>query len=464
MRSCLKLYFAVLCVLICVVSFAQQTATFTPFTTDSNLEKGLLESISNRYQQDVANLTGANRKYLADIYKERFELIKDRFTEKEVLSDKAAQSYLDALVQEVLKGNPSLNAAGLRIVFSRSFYANASSMGEGTILFNIGLFHRLENESQAAFVLCHELAHYFLDHSNQNIRQYVNTVYSDEFQKKLKEIQKSAYQQNSQLEALGRNLLFKSRRHNRQFEQAADSLAVELLKNTRFDVRGALSCLALLDSADKDKYKDSLQLEQQLNFPSFAFKKSWLERDDLVFGTSRKEKEEQEEDSLKTHPDCSKRIEALKEKVAKYAQPHMRPFVVDEQRFRELKQQFDFEIIAYCFQSKRVTRSLYYALQELKVYPQDVYLTTMVGKCLNELYGHQKKHELGKVADLPNPHFDEEYNSLLRMIQNLRLQELAALSYYFLKEKEIIFGHDPDFNKTFTISREQYQTPSMHRF
>lgn len=464
MSRLFKPYLAILAAFISTLSFSQIPSSFAPFAADAALEKSLLEGVSTRYQQDVAGLSGEHKKYLADIYKERYELIRERFTEKEVLSDKGTQAYLQALVQEVLRGNPGLKADGLRIAFSRSFYANASSMGEGTILFNIGLFHRLDNEAQVAFVLCHELAHYFLNHSNQNIHQYVATVYSADFQKRLKDIKRSDFGQNSQLETLGKNLLFKNRRHSRQFEQAADSMAVELLKNTRFDVRETLACLAILDSADRDKYKGTLQLEQQFNFPSFAFKKSWLESDDLVFGSRKEEKTAAEEDSLKTHPDCSKRIAVLQDRVAQYARPGMRPFVVDEARFKQLKTGFDFEVVAYCLESKSVSRSLYYALQGLKVYPDDPYLALTVGKCLNELYASQKKHELGKIVDLPNPRYSEEYNALLRLVQNLRLQEIAALSYHFLKEREAALGPLPEFQTTFTISKEQYQAPSLNRF
>lgn len=464
MNNCLKPLLAISTYLITSVGFSQNSVAFTPFVANTGLEQSLLDGVTKRYQQDLAGLNGPNKKYLADIYKERYELIRDRFTEKEVLSDREAQDYLMALAREIFRANPSLDTTGLRILFSRSFYANASSMGEGTILFNIGLFHRLENESQAAFVLCHELAHYRLNHSNSNIHQYVNTVYSEDFQRKLKEIQRSGYGQNSQLEALGKNLLFKNRRHGRAFEHAADSMAVELLKNTRFDLHESLNALGLLDSADKDKYTGKLALEKQLQLPSFAFQKSWLESDDLHFGASKGEEQKQEADSLKTHPDCSKRIEALKPQVARYAQPGARKFVVNEAQFQRLKTQFDYEIVAYCFQNKQVSKSLYYALQGLQVYPNDVYLTTMVGKSLNEIYTHQKSHELGKIVDRPAPHYNEEYNAVLRMIQNMRLQEIAAFSYYFLHHKEALFRTNEEFNKTFSISKEHFQAPTLHRF
>ena len=145
----------------------------------------LLESALQRYQKDMAGVSGENKKYISDIYKERFDQISKQFSDHEVITDPKAMAYLSALLDRVIKANPPINSSELRVLFSKAWWPNAASMGEGTIFFNIGLFNRLENESQVIFVLCHELAHYLLDHSNNKIRQYVATVYSNEFQKQL---------------------------------------------------------------------------------------------------------------------------------------------------------------------------------------------------------------------------------------------------------------------------------------
>jgi hypothetical protein len=71
-------------------------------------------------------------------------------------------------------------------------------------------------------------------------------------------------------------------------------------------------------------------------------------------------------------------------------------------------------------------------LQSLQVYPDNVYLQTIAGKCLNEIYKRQKNHTLGLAIDLPDPEFNKSYNSFLHFLQNRRLTEVAALSYYFL--------------------------------
>lgn len=48
-----------------------------------------------------------------------------------------------------------------------------------------------------------------------------------------------------------KGLTFDSRRHSRDHEAQADSMAVELMRHTSYDLHGALTTLALLDSIDK---------------------------------------------------------------------------------------------------------------------------------------------------------------------------------------------------------------------
>ncbi|MFL5741068.1 MAG: M48 family metalloprotease [Flavisolibacter sp.] len=426
-------------------------------TRDPDKEKALLDGMTNRFKKDQSDINGENKKYIAQIYKERFESIKEHVTENEIITDPAIVLYLSKLTGQIFQANPQLQPADLRIVFSKAWWPNASSMGEGTILFNIGLFNRLQNESQAVFVLCHELAHFYLDHGNKAIMRYVNAVYSDEFQKQLKSIQKSDYRQNQQLESLAQGLSFKSRRHSREFEQAADSMAIEFMKSTSFDLNESLRCLGLLDSVDKDKYPSNIELSHKFDFASFHFKKSWLESDALQFGAVKESaKELAEADSLKTHPDCKTRINMLRGAVKKYEKPGTKKFLVDESTFRLLQGRFDYEILNYCFESGRISRCLFYTLEMLNAYPDDMYLHAMVGKCLNEMYAKQKIHELGKIVDLPSPEFDEEYNKLLRLIQNTRLSEIAALSYYFLQQYETKDESSKLFSVEWTKSKENF--------
>ncbi|MGN6401246.1 MAG: M48 family metalloprotease [Flavisolibacter sp.] len=419
-------------------------------------EKSLCDEITLRYKQDIAGLNGANKKYISEIYKERYEQVKEKFANNEIITDEKATNYLNQLVQEILKTNPLLHSSDLRIVFSKAWWPNASSMGEGTILLNIGLFNRLQNESQAIFILCHELSHYYLNHGNNLIQRYVNTIHSKEFQKQLKSIQKSTYRQNQQAESLAKEITFTSRRHGREFEHAADSMAVELMKNTSYDLTEALNTLALLDSVDKDKYNTPLQLASHFNFTSYPFKESWLRSDGLMFSIVTDAKTKAEDDSLKTHPDCKIRIEKLVESVQKFNKPNSKKFIISEEAFTKLKQQFDFEILAYCFEANNVSKCLYYALEMASFFPDNLYLNTLIGKCLNTLYSYQKNHELAKIVDMPGPSQPAEYNTLLKMIQNLRLHDIAALSYYYLLQFQAGSNQDSDFISVLNTSKRNF--------
>src|SRR5690606_19405430 len=106
------------------------------------------------------------------------------------------------------------------------------SMGDGSIAINAGLFVYLDNEAELIFILCHEIAHYYLDHTNSSIKKYVETVNSDEVQKELKRLSKTQYRVNQQLEELTKAFTFNSRRHSRERETEADRMAFQFMKNT----------------------------------------------------------------------------------------------------------------------------------------------------------------------------------------------------------------------------------------
>ncbi len=129
---------------------------------------------------------------------------------------------------------------------------------------------------------------------------------------------------------------------------------------------------------------------------------------------------------------------------------------MDTTTFYDLKVQFDYAVIDHCFQTKNLSRALYLSLQMLRQYPDDSYLNIKVGECLNEIYLSQKNHQLSKVVDLPDPDHDPKYNTVLIFLQNLRLQEVAALSYHFLKQKEPALLHDPSFKQAFNKSKQNF--------
>ncbi|MBO9199889.1 MULTISPECIES: M48 family metalloprotease [Niastella] len=461
----MKPFNAVICLILCFCisnAFSQSLTYYNSPQDDANKYKEWIDATDKRYKSDVLAHSGKNKKYFEDIFKSRYENIKKMYDRKELITETVANGYLQGLLQEIIKSNQTLGSLETRVAFSRAWWPNASSLGEGTILFNIGLFYKLQNESQAAFVLCHELAHLYLNHGNNAIDRYVNTVYSDEFQKELKKINESQYQKNQQLEKLARTITFDSRQHSREHEAQADSMAVEWLKNTSFDIRESLTCLALLDSIDVDKYNITPALNRIFNFQEYPFQARWTQEERSLFNTlaaSTEQESQKERDSLKTHPDCSKRISLLKDKVGQYYKPNSRVFVVNEKEFKQLRRDFDYEIIDYLYRSEDITRSLHFTLQMLETQPANPYLIINTGRCINKLFTAQKNHTLNKVADMPSPFNDKDYNALLEFLQRVRLTDLGAFSYYFLLHNQNTLMSNEDFMAALIDSKANFNKP-----
>ena len=128
------------------------------------------------------------------------------------------------------------------------------------------------------------LAHDYLRHSENSIRTYVTTINSDEVQKELRHIKSSAFNKRTSLEKLVRNLTFDNRHHSRDHESQADSMVVEFLRNTSFNINESLTTLALLDLIDTDNINMEACLKSMFDAPAYPFQKRWLARQTGLLG------------------------------------------------------------------------------------------------------------------------------------------------------------------------------------
>ena len=411
-----------------------QVKDFSPAAQDDLFLTNLSQKYLRQYKENLDKLPSKNRKDLEEAYQHRWENIKEKFDKKEIYTYKVAQDYLDHLVGVIRQANPSLANVSMSCYFSRSDIPNAAYIGEGIILFNMGLFERLDNESEAVFVLCHEMAHFLLRHSENSINQYVTTINSEEVQAELRRIKRSEYQKHEQVQSLVKGLTFDSRRHSRDHEAQADSMAVQLMRHTKFALSGALSTLALLDVIDADTLNTAVCLPVMFNATEYPFRKKWIARNDGLLGSHAQATDTAMADSLKTHPDCQKRTALLVNLMKGWAQPGAAKYALDSANFALLKRIFRYETIEYAFLADNYTRSLYLTLELLQTKPGDAYLVTQIGRLFNGIYGAQKAHTLSKVIDLPSPGHPANYNLLLQFIQRLYLEDIASINYYYLKQ------------------------------
>jgi hypothetical protein len=92
-------------------------------------------------------------------------------------------------------------------------------------------------------------------------------------------------------------------------------------------------------------------------------------------------------------------------------------------------------------------------MQKEEYRPYAVFTTV---RTLNRLYEMQKTHKLGTVTDKESRYNKEDYNLLLRMIDRLRLEDIANLSYYFAKKYGNILTGNSEFDKELRTAEKIY--------
>ncbi|MBS1604738.1 MAG: M48 family metalloprotease [Bacteroidetes bacterium] len=415
------------------------------------------------YLLEQEKLPSHNGKDYRMVYADRWKSIKERFDKQELYTSEAAQAYLDALLGEIVKANPDLQHYSIHCYFSRSYIPNASYIGEGIILFNMGLFSRLADEGQAVFVLCHEIAHCVLQHPEKSIVQYVETMNSDAVQSELRRLKKTEYKKNEQLEQLTKALVFDDRRHSRYNESEADSFGVKLMEHTSYEPRISLGVLALLDTIDTDNFDIESFLPALFDSKEYPFKKKWLHKETGFMGGQVETVSRILADSLKTHPSCKERIKKLQVLLgpgtgvqdgnAKTGNGIDRA----GERMKQLQDIFRYEMIEYAYRSHAYSESLLLCLELLKQRPGDVYGIAHTGRLMNGLFLARKGHTLSRVTDLPSPSYPGSYNLLLQWIQNLYMEDMASISYNFLRPWQAKYQTYELFRDSYEQSERQIQ-------
>jgi hypothetical protein len=104
------------------------------------------------------------------------------------------------------------------------------------------------------------------------------------------------------------------------------------------------------------------------------------------------------------------------------------------------------------FKSKNLGRNLYYSLLILHSGENTPFAVFSIARCLNYIYNSQKEHLLGTVTDKETRGYPENYNLLLRMLDRLRLEEIANLNYNFCMqykgELSLYEGFNEELQKT----------------
>jgi Zn-dependent protease with chaperone function len=416
-----KIGWGVLLALSPLLSFAQVSQdNYKPLGTTGTVPKEFLFDPVAVTQQNISASDQLSPTEAKEFYSSVNYLRKRLFESGSLYLDNEVSAYLNAVVARLQAANPQIKG-NFRIYLSRSVEANAACLADGSIFVNIGLLSTLENESQLAFVVAHEIAHYLKQHSVKDFKRMA-TVNQYETQ--------SRNQYSNALRKL---------KYSRESEFDADGLAIQFIMQSDFDAREASAALEKLDLKPTVSNKPAINFDKYFKTSLFAYDTAWVSKKEIQ--KIRKNYNAEDEtnfvtdelvDLYKSHPDIEKRTTALKE-IIQNTENVKTPKATGSAAFDQIRQTALFEMVESNLQNANYVNAAYFALQLLEQHPDNAYLQTAVTKSLYWISYFKELNEGKLVIKEPLLTADESFFWLYALVKKTDIPQTKKLAYSFAK-------------------------------
>ena len=237
--------------LFVVANLQAQTLPFGPLKCQGPVPKAFSQTSSAKALQNMQAVE-KDRKNRKEISEEQEFAMATTFVIDEILrsgkvlyGDTVTQ-YIQKVANGLLKNDPALQKQ-LTFFTLKSNLVNAISTHQGYIFVTTGLLSHLHNESELAFVLSHEIAHFTQKHGLSSAK-LKNRLFDERNDDDFEDRVKAVYQ------------------YSRENEMEADQLGMKLYLSAGYGFDFGLDALALLEHADE-------------HFLSIDVKKEWFESD-----------------------------------------------------------------------------------------------------------------------------------------------------------------------------------------
>lgn len=238
----------------------------------------------------------------------RNEQISKDLKNNNYIKDDIVLPYIQQIVDNIISSNKSIIPYHFTVLLDRSGVANATSFGEHIISVNAGIILGSQSREELALYIAHEISHDLLNHSQNSMKERAELLNSEEYKSAINNVLNSQYDRYSRLMKVTESFSFDRTRHSRYSEQAADSFAIILVKNSNisFDASSFLNLDTMnnvyeweLKKSIREHLKDfKIDIDDNLFFKKT---KGLSSANHNFVDTSSKS------DSLKTHPDCKLR-------------------------------------------------------------------------------------------------------------------------------------------------------------
>lgn len=185
-------YFKVLLLFLCFQLVCSQDAVNEYLPQNINETEIYLKRINSNY---INKIEGPFSSKIKKVFKDRDENILKSIKDSSYVFIPEIKAHLDLILANIFASNPKIDTTDFNFFINNSMLPNAACYGDGMFQINIGLFTALESDDELAFVICHEIAHKYLEHSLKNVSNVIATINSKETKKKVRQVKRQKYGQ-----------------------------------------------------------------------------------------------------------------------------------------------------------------------------------------------------------------------------------------------------------------------------
>ena len=292
--------------------------------------------------------------------------------------------FVEAVAERLLKANEREDLLNeLRFYVLKSQEVNAYATSNGVVMVTVGLLSRIENESQLAFILAHEIQHYTQKHSLQLYKQRIG-----------QQKQKGKRDQDESLKSLYQ--------FSKDHEMEADEKGFQMMLRSGYDLVEGVFVFDML------KYGDYPFLELKLSLDSFehdAYVLPKTLKDAVKMKVEAADIEDQKflvsqgDDENKTHPSLDRRVVRLRDMIDGEPKKTKAFFLVGEDRFKEMQKVARHELLLI-YERRADFGELFYLTHVMRrLYGESLFLDQLEAMSLYGLLLHKsKEHDLDRYG------------------------------------------------------------------
>lgn len=398
---------------------------YTPLLSSNNIPNEFVVPTIEQCLKDFKNLEDT----LIDLstrQKREFILGNNYFAENlfrsgAVLFGDSISLYINKVAKRILEPYPEY-AKKIRFYTYKSSSTNAFTTSNGAIYINIGLISRLQSESELAFILGHEIAHYIRNH-----------VYSSYVDTKGMKNKSGRYNNKKNNQILNLKFMFEK---GQEFE--ADSIGLTLFSKAGYSVESSNKTMDLL-------YYDYLPFEE------FPFRHNYFNSGDFIVPSMY-------------FPDSVKVIPAVEKRIDRYhAHPNIyrrklrldsiidilnlnegKSFFFSENDFLKIRETCRFESIWLNLLDANYPDAVYDSYVMQQKYPDNNFLKIAIARGLYGISKYKNANELQLVAKRYSS-LQGESEALNYMFKHLGKKQMSALTLRYLLDNAPSFKDETNF-------------------